>query len=772
MHKLWIRHSIAFLTFSFILAACSADKYIPKGKYLLTENEIQAESKEFPNKEYQSFVRQKPNKKIFGFWRFHMGLYNLSNPDKTNGWNEWLRKIGEAPVVYDSYLAGKSADQMGSFLFNKGFHEARISDTLEVRGFRAKSVFKVHPGEPYTLRSVQWLESELVTDQRIPALLKEPAPPVSIQPGKRFDFDQLHEERKALTRRLKELGYYEFAREYVYFEADTFASEKQVDLRLGIVPFPDSSGGLKGMHRRFRIHEVRVVGDYDPLKYMDNPAAYFAASDTIDYQGVDFIYHQKLPVKKNLLYTSLYLNEGDIFTQTAVDQTNSKLNALKNFRTVNFSFVPLDTLPPDSINLLDCQIELSPMISQSYDISLEGTHSSGNLGMAGNLIYNHRNLFRGAENFELKFRGAIEFLTNAKSDINQMIEFGVQTRLDVPQFWLPVKLEILQQRYSPRTSLKVDYNYQLRPEITRTIASAGFGYQWKSSRFYNHRINLIDLNYVNVTDMSDRFRELITGTYLEDSYKSHVIPALNYSMVFSNQRIDVPVNFFFVSFRPEIAGNVFTLFNQSIGIQKPEGGYLFFDTPYSQYVMADLDIRFHQVLNEENRFVYRVFGGFGVPYGNVGVMPFEKRYYSGGSNGIRAWQVRSLGPGSYVLPADQADQYPNQLGDIKLEANFEYRFDLFWYLKGAVFMDAGNIWNIQYNEDLPGAEFAWNRFYREMALGTGLGLRLDLSFLVGRLDLGMKLRDPGQLGGPGWIPFTRPLQLSDFMLNFAIGYPF
>ncbi|MCK5821221.1 MAG: BamA/TamA family outer membrane protein [Bacteroidales bacterium] len=505
---------------------------------------------------------------------------------------------------------------------------------------------------------------------------------------------------------------------------------------------------------------------------MQSPNTYFLNSDTIQFSELDYVFNEQLSVKKNLLHSSIYISEGELFSQSKVDKTHSTLNNLQNFRTINLLFEPVDSLGVDSIQLLDCKIELTPLTKQSYDIALEGTHSSGNLGMAGNLIYKHRNLFHGAESFELRFKGAIEFLTNSKNDFNRMIEYGVETRLNVPQFWLPIKLEALQKRYSPRTMLSFNYNYQSRPEITRTIAAAGFGYHWKSSRFLNHQINIVDLNYVSVTEMSERFSEIISGTYLEDSYRSHVISAFNYSFTFSNQKLNRQRNFFFVSFRPEVAGNLFSMVYGMSGNERPDGGYLFFDTPYSQYFMADIDFRYYRVINDANRLVFRLFAGAGYPFGNAEVMPFEKRYFSGGSNGIRAWQVRSLGPGSYILPADREDQYPNQLGDIKLESNFEYRFDLFWSFKGAVFLDAGNIWAIKPDLDQPGAEFSLDSFYNEIAVGTGFGLRLDLSFFVARLDLGIKLRDPSMISGAAWIPFSRSYGWDDFMLNFAIGYPF
>jgi len=773
MRKNYIRTGVIMAGLLFFLLACNSTKYIPDGKYLLIKNEVKVDDPVFSSKEFQSYFRQKPNKKIFGFWRFHMGLYNFSNPAKETAFHNWLRSIGEKPIVYEPNLSTKSLDQIKTFLNNKGFYHAEIRDSLIVTGNKAILQCNISLGEPYMLDEIVWVPEEYISDKRIANLIRSDSLKHLLKSGDRFDSDVLRKERIRISNELREIGYYNFSKEYIHFVADTFANTKTVNLKLGI-----KSPTIKGTqskpqeHKRFQINDISVIGDFNPKLYMQSPDTYFLNSDTIHFSGLDYVYNDRLSIKKNLLHSSIYISEGELFSQSKVDKTHSTLNGLQNFRIINLLFEPVDSVGADSIQLLDCKIELTPLTKQSYDIALEGTHSSGNLGMAGNLIYKHRNLFHGAENFELRFKGAIEFLTNSKNDFNRMIEYGVETRLNVPQFWLPIKLEALQKRYSPRTMLSFNYNYQSRPEITRTVASAGFGYHWKSSRFVNHQINMIDLNYVSVTEMSDRFREIISGTYLEDSYRSHVISAFNYSFTFSNQKLNRQRNFFFVNFRPEVAGNLFSLMYGMSGSERPEGGYLFFDTPYSQYFMADVDFRYYRVMNETNRFVFRIFAGAGYPFGNAEVMPFEKRYFSGGSNGIRAWQVRSLGPGSYVLPADREDQYPNQLGDIKIESNFEYRFDLFLDFKGAVFLDAGNIWTIKPDVNQPGAEFTFNSFYNEIAVGTGFGLRLDMSFFVARLDLGIKLRDPGMIGGSSWIPIARSYIWDDFMLNFAIGYPF
>ncbi len=767
----YISHTL-LIALLVVAAACSSSKYIPEGKYLLSKNTIAVSDEVFTQKELQRYVRQKPNKKIFGFFRFHMGLYNLSNPDKESRIQDWLRRIGEEPVVFEPGLMSRTNQELSAFLKNKGYHHASIVDSVTYRKKRAEASYTIVLGKPFMIDEIDWSSGRLIKNQAMRSLIAGDSINRLISPGMAFDMDALQAERIKLNRLIRNQGYYAFSKEYIWFEADTFPESKTVNLTLGIKEPLASYGNQDLDHKKFKIKDIRIVGDFDPREYMKNPSSYFDTSDTVQYNNLDFIYSEALTVRKNLLSSSIYLHEDSLFSQDAVDKTYASLAGLRNYSPINIKFISSAVNPGDSIVPMDCQIELAPLTRQSYDVSFEVTHSSGNFGAAGNLIYNHRNLFKGAESFDLKFKGAIEFLTNSGSDFNRMIEYGVDSRLNVPQFWLPIRLERWQQKYKPRTFVSINYNYQSRPEITRTIAAANFGYQWRSSAFAKHEIKLVDLNYVNVREMSDRFKEVISGTYFEDSYQSHVIPAFNYTFTWDNQTLQKDRDAFFFTFHPEIAGNLFSAGYQLAGTPRPEEGYYFFDTPYSQYFLADIDFRFHKVINPANRFALRFFAGAGYPYGNADVMPFEKKYFSGGSNGIRAWQVRSLGPGSYALPENQDDLFPNQLGDIKLESNLEYRFDLFGSVKGAVFLDAGNVWTVSPAEDQPGSTFKWDQFYKEIALGTGAGMRLDLTFFVLRLDLGMKLRDPGVQEGSGWIPFVRPYTFRDFVLNFAIGYPF
>ncbi len=757
-----------------LMVGCYSTKYIPDGEYLLNKVTVNADDELTSNKEFADYVRQKPNKRIFGFARFHMGLYNMSNPDKSNWFHKWLRKIGEEPVIYKPELNQMTIDQLETFMINKGFHGGRIIDTVEYRKGKANLHYRIQTGEPYILNHLDWTNKFFIPDDNIRKILLGDSLNRLIYPGGRFDQDLLRLERLRISNKLTNLGFYGFSKEYIYYVADTFPDTHTVELKLGIQNpiIPGLFADTLDYHPRYKIRDIRIVGDFSPREYMQNPDQYFQSSDTISYEGIDFIYNKRLPVRKNLLHTSVYFHKGDVYNQSAVDKTYTAFQGLRNFKTTNIKFIPDDFSEEDSLTSLDCQIELSPSVRQRYEVALEGTHSSGNLGMAGNLIYKHRNIFNGAEDFELKFKGAIEFLANSASDFNRMIEFGVDARLDVPQFWLPVKAERLQQRYTPRTALNISYNYQQRPDFTRTIANASFGYIWKTPLRMLHEINIIDFKYVYVSDMSEEFSAYIRGKYIESSYQSHVVPALNYTLTYSSQSLNRDKDFLFFRFRPEIAGNLFSAGYYIVGTERPDQGYNFFDTPYAQYMMADVDLRYYKIINESNRFAFRLYSGVAYPYGNASALPFEKKYFSGGSNGIRAWQVRSLGPGRYVLPDELRTQYPNQLGDIKLEVNAEYRFDLFWQLKGAVFIDAGNIWAISSADEREGAIFKANSFSKEFAVGTGMGIRLDISFVVLRLDLGAKLRDPGLLQGPAWLPKYDSYFREGLVLNFAIGYPF
>ena len=492
----------------------------------------------------------------------------------------------------------------------------------------------------------------------------------------------------------------------------------------------------------------------------------------------------------DVLYNSSYIQPGQLYRANLVDRTQALLAGLKLYRFVNIRFEEAEA--PDTASTegkwLNCHIQLVPAKYQSYSVDIEGINSSGNLGAGGNFKYQHKNLFRGAEEFSLSFGGSVQnqWSTEDESSFSTQ-EIEGETEIIFPKFWMPFKIERFRQRYNPKTSLSVAYNYQRRPYYTRTIANGKVSYLWKSSKETSHSLTPLEVNYVAIPTVDADFKAWVDTTYLRYSYEDHLISSTSYSIVYNQQEVNKRKNFWYINWNVEEAGSMLSLwakyFGEKVSETSDDGGVEKYDNVlgvrYAQYIQSDIDIRYHHYLNRINSLAYRFYVGVGYPFGNLDVLPFEKRYFSGGANSIRAWPVRGLGPGSYY---NQEASYYDQTGDIKLELNAEYRFKLFWALEGALFLDVGNIYTIRKDispDEDERAVFLFNDFADKLAVGTGLGLRFDLKYFIFRLDTGLKLRDPFDYSDypdkhfkSKWIPGSRSYSWDDVAFNFAIGYPF
>ncbi len=418
--------------------------------------------------------------------------------------------------------------------------------------------------------------------------------------------------------------------------------------------------------------------------------------------------------------------------------------------------------------MLDCNVQLTLLSQQSFKVELEGTNSAGYLGGGVNFIYQDKNLFHGAELFSTKLKAAYEATPHQNSKSTQ--EYGFETSLKLPRFLLPfMEKEDFIKKYNPYTTILAAYNYQNMPLFTRTMASATFGYDWKAGSFREHLVNPLQLNMVKLPSIDSAFAVSIANSpYQAGSYSDVLMLGGTYSYIFNNQKINKARRYWFMRWNVETSGNMLSAAKKITGSQKNDSVYTVFGQPFAQFFRTDLDIRYNYIFNNVSSIVYRGFFGIGIPYGNSTVIPVEKQYFGGGANGIRAWQVRTLGPGSYNDTTD----FMTQTADIKLEANAEYRFKLFWLLEGAVFLDAGNIYTYRYDPARIGSQFKLSTFYKDIAVGTGVGFRFDFKFVIGRVDLGMKLRDPADTEGSKWIFMDRLYQKKDFALVVAIGYPF
>ena len=752
----------------FFIASCSSTRYVPEDRYLLGKYKLKVDDSDLKSRDMDSYIRPKPNKKVLGT-RFYLGLYNMSG-QKDNGLNRWLRKIGEEPVLYDPYEAEANIKQLGLYCRNKGYYHSAVSDSVEFRRGKAKVSYDIEAGTPYRINRVIYkLEDTTLNSIVLPDSVNS-----LLHPGDLFDVDIIQDERTRVEGELRKRGYFKFNKDYIGYEADSTLGSHKVDITMGIKKYTQSLEDgyyLLVPHRRYSLEKVFIYPGFDPQKAMSDYSGYLEGMSQLEYSGYNFFYEGDLKANTGIISQSIFIIPGQIYNSEKVRQSHEHLSSLRIYRLVNIIFEEEDPGEDHEGNVypLTCHIQLSPATLQSYTLGLEGTNSSGNIGMEGNMNYQHKNLFGGAENFQFRVSGAIETLREVEeAGYGNMIELGGEAKINIPKFLLLFRTEQFIRKYNPKTNFSVAYNYHRRPDYTRSVFNTTFGYNFKGNDYTTHIVNPLQLNFVKMVEASREFLDSIQGTYLEHSFEDRLILGSSYSFIYTNQDIKKSRNFVFLRTNMESTGIVLSgvanLANQE---QDSLGRFTMFGNEYAQYAKGDVELRYFQYIDDKSSMVYRLFCGVAFPYGNSIAIPFEKQYFSGGANGIRAWQARNLGPGTYN---GSTSRYPNTTADLKLEANLEYRFKLFWILEGALFIDAGNIWSINMEDDREGAQFAWDKFYKEIAIGTGAGLRMDFNFFVFRFDLGFQTRDPSEPEGDRWVWMREGFKTPQ--INIAIGYPF
>ena len=758
------------------MSSCRTVKYVPDNQFLLSKSKISVDNRSINKNELKNYLKQRPNTKILGFWRFHLGLYNLSAKKNETG---ILKRIGEAPVILVPYLAEKSKEEFARFMHNKGYFQAKVTDTIIYKkNKKAEVYYTIISNVPHRIKSYK---TEILDDS-MKVLSKGDSTKSLIKLNGTFDTDVLAAESKRVLNDFQNKGFYRVDKSEIYFEADTLKAAKSVDLKL-VVEKEDISDDpavvSERNHQRFTFRNFYFYTDYESQKQLfaeNREEATIEKNDTVKVGNQFFISKGKMRYNPELLMNMNHISDKGYYSLDLVERTYNELFSLRLFKLINIRFV--ETSKNDSLGnpTLDCIIQLTPSVRQSYTVSLEGTNSLGNFGIAGNLGYQHKNIFRGGELLDVILMGATEKQNYGKGDSAttfNSFESGIDTKITLPKFLAPLKTKSLFRYSTPQTLMNLSYNYQRRPDYTRTILRASLGYQWKSSEYTTHRFNLLDLNMVRMFAYDSSFVARIENLYIKSSYTDHSISAWNYSFTRNTQNIQKRSDYSYVRATFETAGTLLSgiskLFDRRLHPSDTLGGmkYYFLGTPFAQYLKTDVEYRKGLLIDKFNALVFRAFAGVAIPFGNSDQVPFERKYFTGGANGIRAWPVRTLGPGSYKA---NANEFPNQSGDIKLEANAEYRFAMIGDFEGALFMDMGNIWSLKDNR--PGTEFSLSRFYKEIAVGTGAGLRYDFSFVIIRVDLGIKLHDPSLNPGSRWIPASNLLHKDNINIAFAIGYPF
>lgn len=777
-----MRKVLIFIFAAVILAGCNTTRHVPEGEYLLDKVTIRLEdSTKLETKELYNFLRQKPNHKVLGFAKLRLGTYNLSGNDTTKWYNRWLRRNGQAPVIYDQKLTDASARQLRLALINYGYIDAAVTVDTISKGKKMEVDYILNAGTPMTVRSLTTLSA----DTAIARIVNRSAAESLLYPGMLLNRSTLDDERARLTKRMRNAGYYDFNREYIVFTADTTAGSRYTDLTMTILP-PDRRAARGGgnhladsltldphRHHRYDIRKVVFVLD-DSKNSM--------VADTVQYGSITAIYGADRYLDPEILDEMCYIQAGKPYSARDVERTYEALGRLAILKFINIEMEPATAI--GDLGLLDAYIFLSRNKKQTASVELEGTNSQGDFGAGLGLNYQHRNISKGSELLTAKLRGSYESLSgNFEGLINRhYTEVAAEVGITFPKFKAPFLSKAFKQRQLASTEFNISGNYQERPEYTRMIFGGSWKWKWQRQRAGFSRRNtwdLVDINYVRLPRSTINFIDEIapTNPLLRYSYEDHFIMRMGYTFSRTNRRQPsasintLKVQPVVTSFRTSIesAGNLLYAASNLVHQHKSGGVYKILGIQYAQYLKGELDYTFTRQFDTRNSLAWHTGFGIAYPYGNSSMVPFEKRFYAGGANGVRGWGVRTLGPGCYDARNSVTD-FINQCGDISLNLSVEYRAKLFWVLEGALFVDAGNIWTIRDYENQPGGVFKFNEFYKQIALAYGVGLRLNFNYFLLRFDLGLKAYNPAMNQEP-W-PLLHPNWHRDANFHFAVGYPF
>jgi outer membrane protein assembly factor BamA len=731
---------IFYVLLALVITGCSETKYVPEDKYLLDRADLRCDepARYISLTDMRPFIRQHGNSRWFSALKLPLKTYSLSGRDSTKWINRVLRNMGEPPELYDTLQTALSLQSLTAQMQNLGYLRASADVVVEQKGRKVRTHYILHPGVPYFLQNIDFD----IQDTAIARLLSEIAPERRVlQKGMVFNADHLDQERTQITQYLVNRGYYRFNKDYITYKADSIEGTNRIDLTLVLHPYQDNQGTVKP-------HSVYTIGSVNFLSgNPDNP---------------------DIPLREKVLRRNTFLEVGDVYSARQLRNTYNHFGRLGIVRYTSINFHEHDDEP-----VLDCDINLSTNKSSTISFQPEGTNTAGDFGAAATVTFQNRNIFHGSENLSIELRGAYEAIKNLEGyGGGNYIEYSVGTKLTFPRFIAPFLSSSFRRRINATSELAANYDLQNRPEFHRRVFSVGWKYRWNDQgRHDRYQVDLLDLNYIYMPWISPTFER----EYLDNASSRNAILRYNYENLFimkfgvgysyNNNRWAIRANV-------ETAGNLLNWAARAMHFHvNEEGQYTFLNIAYAQYARGTFDFTRNINLDFNNQLVFHVGFGIAYPYGNSTILPFEKRYFSGGANSVRGWSVRSLGPGKFVGTDGRID-FINQTGDMKLDLNVEYRAKLFWKFSGALFIDAGNIWTLREYDEQPGGQFKFSEFFEQLAASYGLGVRLNFDFFIVRFDMGMKAVNPAYSDNVGHFPLLHPKFSRDFAFHFAVGLPF
>lgn len=774
-----------------VWGGCTSGRYVPKGEHVLHSIELDlqmADSSEVPLevketiKDARNYYSQRPNIKALGIKWLPIAkwLYCFMTDTTSNIWNNYMHRLGEAPVVYDENLAQRTASQLQSLMQSRGCFQSTVGfDTLSIKRRNINIAFHLKASPRYHIDEVAYRTG----NPEVARLLEQWREGSPLKVGDAYNQANLVAERTRIVSNLRETGYYLANNDRVRFLVDTTYDSRHLsidviveadDLRIyhinNIYIYPNSNAGIQTGESLF-----------DTLIY-----TYPTPRRQIDYL---FVYNKPMSPSPRTISRAMMLFPGMTYRPRHVSNTYNSLIGLRNFKYINIDFTPSPSTT-DSIPLIDAHVRLIPAAQQRISLSFELTNasplgtrdsgnffSSGNLGLETAIEYQHKNLFGGAELLKVKSSLLFELsklsLTNKGQGFYNSFsafEAGLDLSLDVPAFLLPYANTITFQRIKPHTLVSIGGSYQYRYYFERVLANSSFGYLWNHNQHSKHQLLPVEVTFVRMLNLDETFTSRlrqINDLRLKYQYSSHFILNARYDYTYSNQQYGSRTHFTALHLNIESAGLLLQAIGHASHATTDTNGVIqMLGVPFSQYARLGIELTHYHYLGSKSTLVGRLLIGAGLPYGNSVSMPYEKSFFGGGPTTMRAWQLRHLGPGSYNSTSDLLER----VGDLQFVANIEARFPIAGIIEGAIFSDIGNVWLFNSSSQYEGGEIKWNSIPSEMAIGIGAGLRFNVSIATLRLDFAIPLYDPGYATILRWRPPHWHIRQS--VLNFGINYPF
>lgn len=741
-----------------VLQACNVKKHIPEGKRLYTGGEVELESKNDLEHQKQlqevleEVLQPEPNKKILGM---RLGLYYYYKMQEENpGFltKFFFRKMGESPVYQSDVEAFEVQELLLNRLENRGFFYGAVNATFEEKEKTASIKYKVNISSPYKMNHYR-LDS---MPEPAYSEIKKSFEKTYFKKDMRFDLSYMKMERERIDRDLKEAGYYNFNGEFLEFEADTNQGKnKEFELYLKLKESVPNKSLVP-----YKIAKINVYANYDSE---DSTVV-----DLVRFNEKNYINSEDY-FKSKYLDPFITLEEGQYFNALESKNTSRRLSTIGLYKYVSLQFKEIDSSLTDEEGALEANIYLSSLNKRALRAELQAVTKSNNFTGPGlNITSSSRNLFKGGEILNLTAKGSYEFQAAAKGDgANYSLETGLKAEVVFPRviFVVPIKEDFFKYNI-PKTKTSIEGNYLHRSKLYTVLSGTGqFGYSWQANKYVHYEINPISVNYTKLFYTSSRFEDILEeNPFIKSSFDQKLIAGMTSSYTYNGFVDTDKTHQFYLNTNLELAGNSISLLGrESEEIDKKR----FLGLEYAQFAKADLDIRYHLNFGKERLLATRLYGGYGLAYGNSDIVPYIKQFYSGGPYSVRAFRIRSLGPGTFSATDNPNMSYFDQTGNIRLEANIEYRFPIYSFLKGAVFADAGNVWNSHTNDMYEGKDKFTSNFINELGMGAGVGLRVDVQGFVIRFDLASPFHDPS-------LPKNERYSFNwrNSVLNFAIGYPF